>query len=112
MPYPSKPTPTDWIVHSLGGLLLPGLLLFGWLYAPHAAQGPVICLWRRCFGWHCAGCGLTRALCLFATGQWGVSIRTNWLIIPGMIALLVIFLRSATWIFHVKSRPARSAGPT
>ena len=95
-----NPTPTQWIVTIAGALLLPGLILFGRLYAPHAAEGPVICLWRRCFGWLCAGCGLTRALCLFSTGQWGASIRTNWLIIPGMIALVVIFLRSGIWIFR------------
>ncbi|NQU38686.1 MAG: DUF2752 domain-containing protein [Lentisphaerae bacterium] len=84
----------QWAVHVMGVCLLPGLLVLGHLYAPFVERGPVLCLWRRFFDWHCLGCGLTRALCLFADGQWAVSVHTNWLIIPVLLAALIIFVRS------------------
>jgi hypothetical protein len=43
---------------------------------------------------------MTRALCLFASGQWAASIRTNWLIVPVVAAALVIFLMSLAWLIR------------
>ena len=93
-------TPTQWVVRIVGVLLLPGALLFGRLFAGQVDAAPVICLWRRFFGWHCFGCGMTRALCLFASGQWSASIRTNWLIVPVVAAALVIFSGSLVWLIR------------
>jgi hypothetical protein len=101
-------TLTDWIVHIAGAALLPGLLLFGRLYAPYADDGPVICLWRRLFGWHCLGCGLTRALCLFATGHWAAAVRANVLIVPGLMAALIVFVRGTTWLIRRSLRTSNS----
>ena len=93
-------SPTQWAVALLGVLLLPFLLLLGRLYAPYVNEGPVICLWQRCFAWRCLGCGLTRALCLFAGGQWAASMHTNPLILPALLAALAIFVRSLIVLIH------------
>jgi len=93
-------TPTQWVIHIAGLIILPAALLFGRLFAADVHDAPVICLWRRCFGWRCLGCGMTRALCLFASGQWSASIRANWLIVPVIAAALVIFVRSLLWLIR------------
>ncbi len=93
-------SPTQWAVHTVGLLLLPAALLFGRLFASRVDEAPVICLWRRCFGWHCLGCGMTRSLCLFAGGHWAASIRSNWLIIPLVAGALVMFFMSLVWLIR------------
>jgi hypothetical protein len=100
-------TPTQWAVRIIGLLILPVALLLGRLFASQVHDAPVICLWRRLFGWRCLGCGMTRALCLFATGQWGASIRTNWLIVPVIAAALVIFIMSLIWLIRACKGRAR-----
>ncbi len=93
-------TVTQWVVHSGGALILPVALLSGWLFAPHVNAGPIICLWRRAFGWRCPGCGMTRALCLFATAQFGAAMQANWLIVPVMAVATLVCFKSLTWIFR------------
>ncbi|MDP6490159.1 MAG: DUF2752 domain-containing protein [Kiritimatiellia bacterium] len=93
-------TVTQWVVHIGGALSLPVALLFGRLFARHVNDAPIICLWRRVVGWHCPGCGMTRALCLFATGQFSASIRTHWLIVPVIAVAMAVFFKSLIWIFR------------
>jgi hypothetical protein len=43
---------------------------------------------------------MTRALCLFATGQFSASIRTHWLIVPVIAVAMAVFFKSLIWIFR------------
>ena len=93
-------TPTEWAVHIGGALLLPAAFLFGRLLASQVGEAPVVCFWRRLFGWRCIGCGMTRALCLSATGQWRASIRANWLILPLMVVTFWICVSCLLWLIR------------
>lgn len=97
----TKHTPTQWMVHVAGLLLLPGALLAGRLSAAHINEGPVICPWRRCFGFNCLGCGMTRALCLLSSGHGEAAIQTNPLIVAVVLIAGVIFLKSLYWLVCV-----------
>jgi hypothetical protein len=59
-------------------------------------DGPVLCVWRRCTGGWCAGCGLTRAANQLARGQVGASWRLHPMAVLLTVQLvLVIGLRLA-----------------
>lgn len=59
------------------------------LYAPHADQGPILCPLHAFAGLPCPGCGITRALCGIASGDFSAAVRLNALSIPVAIALVV-----------------------
>lgn len=69
-----------------GRLLAAGLALIlplaGWLYAPWAQTGPIVCGSRLLLGLPCPGCGLTRGVCAAARLHWGAATRFHPLAVP------------------------------
>ncbi len=96
----SRYTPTQWVVHVLGGVLLPGALLFGRLFAPFVDKAPVMCVSRRLLGRRCLGCGMTHAVCLAADGRWAAACDANLLVVPMLIVFAFITFRSLSWLIR------------
>lgn len=71
-----------------------------WLYAPYAASGPVLCLWRRILGVRCPGCGLTRAICRLVRGDPAGAVAANPLVIVVVVGLLAVSVPA--WLELVK----------
>lgn len=74
----------DWL--SVRALLLPALIVYGFLVDPLTGQGGIPCMWKLCFGVECPGCGLSRADALLVHGFPRAAVARNWLIVPLWLA--------------------------
>jgi hypothetical protein len=72
----------------VGMLLLPACLALGWIAQPLLPHLPTICAWKRWFHVDCPTCGLTRAFCLFAHGDFAAAAAMNALVFP-LYAIIV-----------------------
>lgn len=88
-------------------LLLPALVVYGFLVNPLTAQGGLPCIWRLCFGLECPGCGLSRADALFVRGWFREAVAHNWLIIPVWLVATKSFV---TQVARVLERGGPSHG--
>jgi hypothetical protein len=71
------------------------LLVFLRLYTP-GDDGPVLCLFRRLTGHDCPLCGMTRALCCLAKGEWMAGIHYHPLSPVVLAGILYLLVKSAT----------------
>jgi len=68
------------------------LALLAILPTAELASMPVLCMFRRVWGWECFGCGLTRALSLALHGEWAAAMEMNRLVaivLPALAGLAV-----------------------
>ena len=70
--------------------MLPVALAAAYACYPLCLNGPVLCVWSRFFGIACPGCGLTRAMCFLARGQFAQALELNALALPA--AAFIAFL--------------------
>ena len=95
----SVPPPLPWAVRTGPERMIlavtAAVLLFGSVFAVVSRLLPAgwICGWKALSGLPCAGCGGTRAIVSFVTGQWADAIFLN----PGVVVAL--FLLAATNIY-------------
>lgn len=87
------------------GLLVGLCALAGWLLAVHGPQAP---FWPKCLlhqwtGWHCPGCGMTRASAACLHGEFAQAFRYN----PVVMVLLPLLLVAVCWELAgwVRGRP-------
>jgi len=73
--------------------------LFGW-------DVPVMCSWRRMFGFGCPGCGLTRSFSFMAHGQVIPAFRVNLL---GPLIFAVVAVQIPLRAFRLWQGPGRGA---
>lgn len=73
-------------------LLLPALVVYGFLVSPFTGHGGLPCIWRVGFGFECPGCGLSRADALLVRGAFRSAVALNWLIIPVWLVALNSFV--------------------
>jgi hypothetical protein len=66
----------------VGMFAFPSSIAAGWIMHPLLPHAPTICLWKRWFGWECPTCGLTRAFCLFARGEFAAAAALTPLVFP------------------------------
>jgi hypothetical protein len=50
---------------------LPALLAASWFFYGRVFDGPTVCMFKFLFGLPCMGCGLSRAFCCMAHGEFG-----------------------------------------
>lgn len=92
-------------VLSLRALLLPALVLYGFLVAPSTGQGGIPCIWKLCFGLECPGCGLSRADAFLVRGDLQAAMALNWLIVP----LWLVAIRS--FVFQLSTIIRKGGAP-
>lgn len=75
---------------------------------PRVEDGPIVCVSRLFWGVPCPGCGLTRAFCFMAHGEFEAAIRFN-----AMAPLAAAYL-GAIWLYYVlaAARDVPPAWPT
>ena len=66
---------------SVRSLMLPGLVVYGFMVNPVTGHGGIPCLWHLCFGLNCPGCGLSRADAFLIHGCLRQAVVRNWLIL-------------------------------
>ena len=77
---------TNWLTWGVIGLLAWMLMGAAWyLYRTDPKPSKVFppCMFHQLTGWHCPGCGGTRAVHAILNGQWTVAIRLNPMLIVG-----------------------------
>ena len=80
---------------------LPLFFVLGWVYAPFAANGPVLCLSRLLLNRECWGCGLTRAMCALVQFDFSSAIAYNPLIFPCVIVLTGVWVQQNSPMFNM-----------
>ena len=88
--------------------ILPAFFLFAYAWRPRVEHGPVVCVSRLLWGVPCPGCGLTRAFCFMAHGEFDAAFRVN-----AMAPLAAVYL-GALWLYYLiaAARGAPPAWPT
>lgn len=69
-------------------LVVAGVLVASWVYAPYVDRGPVICVLHGVAGLPCPSCGLTRAFCDLVHGRLASAVAHNAVALP----LFLLFL--------------------
>jgi len=87
--------------------ILPSLAILVVLVAvgPHVADALPGCGFHRLTGWHCPGCGSTRAVKHLVRGEIGAAVDSNPLLILGLPLLGLIWAGHA-WRMSRSRRPA------
>jgi len=57
---------------------------------PHIEHAPTLCTFRLLTGVSCPTCGMTRATCALAHGQWSVAMAYHPLVTPFWLALVAV----------------------
>jgi hypothetical protein len=75
-------------------LLLPAILVFGYLYYPLKDNGPSLSLWERVFGAKPYSAGLLRAISSVTHGEFIQAYEYNFLIYPVLLFLLISWINT------------------
>lgn len=88
--------------------ILPLAFLAAWAWRPRVESGPIVCASRLLWGVPCPGCGLTRAFCFMARGEFEAAVRFN------ATAPLAAAYMGAIWLYYLlaAARGAPPAWPT
>ena len=57
---------------------------------PHIEHAPTLCTFRLLTGVSCPTCGMTRATCALAHGQWSVAMAYHPLVVPFWLTLAAL----------------------
>lgn len=99
-PLPESPGIRPWRLLLLLAVLAAALTAAFWLRQAGPTGMPYACAFNRLTGWHCPGCGMTRAAHLLLNGRPLEAVRMNpvgMLVLPPLLALMGT--RAVFWAF-------------
>lgn len=71
-------------------LAMAGIASIAYWIQPYVERGPTLCLFHVLTGKPCPTCGMTRATCALAHGEWAKAIRYHPLVVPFWMALVAM----------------------